>query len=50
MLNFEPFVIRSNLVYEYQEGKAEVTLKCLNGEVQVFISSYTSKIFIFKLY
>jgi len=35
MLNFEPLVIRSQLIYEYQEGKAEVTLKCLNGEVQV---------------
>ena len=37
MLNFEPLVIRQKLVYEYQEGKAEVTIKCLNGEVQVLI-------------
>ena len=37
MKNFEPLEIRSQLVYEYQEGKAEVTMKCLNGDVQVSI-------------
>ena len=37
MLNFVPLEIRSQLVHEYQEGKAEVTIKCLNGDVQVSI-------------
>ena len=43
MFNFQPLVVHSELVYEYQEGKGEVTVKCLNGEVQVSIRVYTIK-------
>ena len=39
MLNFQPLGVHPELVFEYQEGLGEVTLKCLNGEVQVSIQS-----------
>jgi len=44
-------VIRQKLVHEYQEGKAEVTIKCLNGEVQVHecVLSFYSNAFNFFL-
>ena len=33
-MNFKTGV-REHLKYEYQEGEADVTLRCLNGEVKV---------------